>query len=203
MDVKVFFCFVAATALMIALPGPSVMLAVAHSVSFGWKRSLATVLGATLGIAAQLLVAVFGIGFIIQYLAAAFGIVRWLGAGYLVFVGIRTWMQAKKGHDVAGGQVPAERLLLQGFLVTVFNPKSLLFMAAFLPQFIDAKRSVYGQFMIVIPTFLLITFFVTSLWSVLSGLLVDRTSCKFELFVVFRISAACIMLTGIGMIFAY
>ena len=202
MDLKVFFCFAAATAFMIALPGPSVMLAVAHSVSFGWKRSLSTVLGATLGIAVQLALALFGIGIMISYIAAAFGVVRWLGSAYLVFVGVRTWMHAKKEPDAAGGQVPAERLLLQGLLVTVFNPKSLLFIAAFLPQFIDAKRSMIGQFTIIVPTFLLITFFVTSLWAVFAGFLANRNSSKLELFVIFRISAVCIILTGLGMIFA-
>jgi threonine/homoserine/homoserine lactone efflux protein len=186
---------------MIALPGPSVLLTVAHSISFGWRRALITVSGATLGIAIQLLVAVIGIGSLIKFVAATFDVLRWAGAGYLVYFGIKVWINARELAAFGKGVVVRpNRLLMQGLAVTVFNPKSLLFIAAFLPQFVDAGRPVETQFFIIVPVFLVITFVVTSIWAMVSGT-VNKFVKNSETFaIVFRVTSALIVLSGIGMV---
>jgi threonine/homoserine/homoserine lactone efflux protein len=185
---------------MIALPGPSVLLTVAHSISFGWRRALITVSGATLGIAIQLLVAVIGIGSLIKFVAATFDVLRWAGAGYLIYFGVKVWINASDLATLGKGVARPNRLLMQGLTITVFNPKSLLFIAAFLPQFVDAGRPVEMQFFIIVPVFLVITFVVTSIWAMVSGT-VNKFVKNSETFViVFRVTSALIVLSGIGMV---
>ena len=200
MEMPMFISFVLATALMIALPGPSVLLTVAHSITFGWRRAMVTVFGATLGIAAQLFVAVLGIGSLVALVAATFDLLRWAGAAYLIYVGVKVWCNA--GRMVGLGDAASGRsnsLLMQGLVITVCNPKSLLFIVAFLPQFIDIRRPIAMQFMIIIPVFLLITFAVTAGWALVSGWLNGRVRDPARLAIVFRAAAAMIMLSGAGM----
>ncbi len=169
MDVNVFIAFCIATAIMIALPGPSVAVTVAHSISFGWKNALYTVLGATVAIAIQLLIAAIGLASLLHIAAEVFAWIRWAGAGYLVYLGVRQWQSANKAIDFNAPPASKMNLFVQGLAVTVLNPKCLVFIAAFLPQFIDAARPVGVQLAIIIPTFLLITFSVASIWAIAAG----------------------------------
>lgn len=175
MDSAAYLAFVAATAVMIALPGPSVMLTVAHGISYGWRRALATVAGATAGIAVQLAVAALGLSALLRGVASALEWVRWLGVAYLAYLGVMMCARAgaAPGADArADSEAPgkaAEGLFAQGLAVTVPNPKSLVFIAAFLPQFLDAGRSLAAQFAVIVPTFLVITFTVTSMWALAAG----------------------------------
>ena len=169
MELHVFLAFVVATAIMIALPGPSVLLTVAHSISFGWRPALATVAGATMGIAVQLCVAAIGLTSLLNVVAQAFEWLRWAGAAYLVYLGIRQWRSAVEPLGFDTVSVSKTNLFVQGLVITIPNPKSLIFIAAFLPQFIDAARPLGLQFAIIVPSFLVITFSVTSLWALVAG----------------------------------
>lgn len=169
MDIQVFFAFVVATAIMISLPGPSVLLTVAHSLAFGWQRALATVAGATGGVALQLAIATIGLVSLLQSAAEAFDWLRWLGAAYLIYLGIRQWRSAGAMTELGEATTSGANLFLQGLIVTTFNPKSLIFIAAFLPQFLDPARSLETQFAIIVPCFLAITFGVTGIWAVTAG----------------------------------
>lgn len=169
MELHVYLTFVIATTIMIALPGPSVLLTVAHGISFGWKYALFTVAGATIGIAVQILVAAVGLTSLLNVVAEAFEWLRWAGAAYLVYLGIRQWQSASEPLNIDTSSVSRRNLLVQGIVVTIPNPKSLIFIAAFLPQFIDTARPIGMQFMVIVPTFLLITFIVTSVWAFTAG----------------------------------
>lgn len=169
MDLNIFCTFVFATALMISLPGPSVLLTVAHSLSFGWRKALATVFGATVGIAVQLLVAAIGLASLLHAATEVFEWIRWAGATYLVFLGIKQWRSANQPLALGSTTVSCKSLFIQGIVITVPNPKSLIFIAAFLPQFIDMTRPLGLQFAIIVPCFLAITFSVTSIWALAAG----------------------------------
>lgn len=169
MELHVYLAFVLATSIMIALPGPSVLLTVAHSISFGWQRALSTVAGATTGIAVQLIVAAIGLTSLLNVVAEAFEWLRWAGAAYLVYLGIKQWRSASEPLEVDTSSVSKTNLFVQGLVITIPNPKSLIFIAAFLPQFIDATRPLGLQFTFIVPTFLVITFTVTSFWALIAG----------------------------------
>jgi threonine/homoserine/homoserine lactone efflux protein len=169
MEIQVYVAFVFATVTMIALPGPSVLLTVAHSISFGWQHALATVAGATIGIAVQLVVAAIGLTSLLNVVAGAFEWIRWAGAAYLVYLGLKQWRSASDPPQIDTSSASRTNLLVQGLVVTIPNPKSLVFIAAFLPQFVDTARPLGLQFMLIVPTFLVITFTVTSIWALVAG----------------------------------
>lgn len=169
MELHIYLAFVAATAIMISLPGPSVLLTVAHSISFGWRRGLATVSGATVGVAVQLTVAAIGLASLLHAVAEAFVWLRWAGAAYLVYLGIKQWRSASRTSELDVPLASGANLFVQGLVITIPNPKSLIFIAAFLPQFIDTTRPLGPQLIVIVPTFLVITFVVTSVWALAAG----------------------------------
>lgn len=202
MEIHIYLAFILAASTMIALPGPSVLLTVAHGISFGGLRALFTVAGATLGIAVQLMIAAVGLTSLLNIVAGAFEWLRWAGAAYLVYLGIKQWQSANEPLKIETSQVPGKNLFIQGLVVTIPNPKSLFFMAAFLPQFIDATRPLGVQFAIIVPTFLMITFGVTSIWALIAGkargILKDQHALK----PVLRTAGVLMIVAGMGLALA-
>ncbi len=202
MELHIFFAFVVATTIMIALPGPSVLLTVAHSITFGWQRALATVAGATMGIAVQLIIAAIGLTSLLNIVAAAFEWLRWTGAVYLVYLGIKQWRSASEPLKFDTAPISTTNLFIQGLVITIFNPKSLIFIAAFLPQFVDATRPLGHQLTVIVPVFLVITFTVTSVWALVAGnvriLLRSRRAAQS----VFRTAGGLMVVAGLGLALA-
>jgi threonine/homoserine/homoserine lactone efflux protein len=133
----------AATAVLVLLvPGPAVLYIVSQSVRQGRRAGIASVLGIHAGTLVQVAFAVLGGSYLLLSSALAFSVVRYLGAAYLVYLGIRKLL----GHDEAQAiatQAPprsAAHLFYRGMLVNVLNPKLALFFFAFLPQFVDPSR---------------------------------------------------------------
>ena len=202
MELHVYFAFFIASAIMIALPGPGVLLTVANSISFGWKKALATVAGETMGVAVQLAIAALGLVSLLNVVAEAFELLRWTGAAYLVYLGIRQWRSAGQSLEFDTSAASGKSLFVQGLIATIPNPKSLIFIAAFLPQFFDATRPLGLQFVIIVPTFLTITFTVTSVWALvavnISGYLRSQRAFKSVL----RTAGGLLILAGLGLVFA-
>lgn len=199
MESHVYLAFVIATTVMIALPGPSVLLTVAHSLSFGWRPALSTVAGATFGIAVQLTVAIIGLTSLLNLFARLFEWFRWVGAVYLVYLGIKQWQSANEPLKFNSGSVSKTNLFLQGAFITIPNPKSLIFIAAFLPQFIDTSRPIGIQLALIVPTFLFITFFVTSIWAVIAGNISGYLKYQPVFRSVFKAAGGLMVLAGIGL----
>ncbi len=202
MELHVYLAFVIATTIMIALPGPSVLLTVAHSISFGWQRALSTVAGATMGIAVQLIVAAIGLTSLLNVVAEAFEWLRWAGAAYLVYLGIRQWQSAGKPLEIESSSVSKTNLFVQGLIITIPNPKSLIFIAAFLPQFIAAGHPLGLQFAFIVPTFLVITFTVTSVWALVAGSVSGFLRSKRAFQSVLRTAGGLMVLAGAGLALA-
>lgn len=202
MELHVYIAFLAATAIMIAMPGPSVILTVGHSISFGWRHALFTVAGATAGIAFQLLIAATGLSSLLNLVSEAFEMLRWAGAVYLIYLGVRQWRSADSPLLFGISSVSRKNLFIQGLVVTIPNPKSLIFIAAFLPQFIDAAKPAGTQFSIIVPTFLLITFSVTAVWALIAGNARTYLSSKKTVRYAFRTTGGLMMIAGIGLAMA-
>ncbi len=202
MELHIYLAFVAATSIMIALPGPSVLLTVAHSISFGWKHGISTVAGATMGIAVQLVIAAVGLTSLLNVATEAFVWLRLAGATYLIYLGIRQWRSTNKPVDLNTSSTSKKNVFVQGLVTTIFNPKSLIFIAAFLPQFISTSHPLGVQFMIIVPTFLVITFTVTSVWALVAGKLRGFLKSHRALKTVSRTSGGLMILAGLGLILA-
>ncbi|MEE8536173.1 MAG: LysE family translocator [Kiloniellales bacterium] len=169
MNWSLYLPFVVATAVMIALPGPSVMLTIGHSLAYGWRRGLLTTAGTTCGVGVQLAVALAGMTSFMLLLADWFEWLRWAGVAYLVYLGIQQW---RAGAEVPGAPARSRSrgsLFLQGLVVTTANPKSLFFLAAFFPQFVDPAVPPAQQFPLLAASFLVITYVVTGTWAILAG----------------------------------
>ena len=202
MELHVYLAFVVATTIMIALPGPSVILTVAHSISFGWQRALATVGGETMGIAVQLIVVAIGLNSLLNVVAEAIEWLRWAGAAYLVYLGIKQWRSASESLEFDTSSVSKTNLFVQGLVITIPNPKSLIFIAAFLPQFIDAGHPLGVQFAFIVPTFLVITFTVTSVWALVAGKIRGFLQSQRVFQSVSRAAGGLMIIAGMGLALA-
>jgi homoserine/homoserine lactone efflux protein len=202
MELHIYLAFCVATSIMIALPGPSVLLTVAHSVSFGWQSALATVAGETVGIAVQLIIAAIGLTSLLNIVAEAFDWLRWAGAIYLIYLGIKQWRSANEPLEIDTSSVSKTNLFVQGLVITIPNPKSLIFIAAFLPQFIDPTHSFGLQFAIIVPTFLVITFMATSVWAIVAGNVRGYLNSQQAFRSVLRTAGGLMIIAGIGLALA-
>lgn len=138
--------FVAAATVVLLIPGPGVLYIVARSVSQGYRAGLASVVGLSLGAIVHVIAATAGLSTILLTSATAFGIVKLLGAGYLIYLGIRTLVAGRPtGSMQTRSNRTLYRLLTDGVVVSVFNPKIAVFFLAFLPQFVEPSRGPIPQ----------------------------------------------------------
>ena len=157
MDLHLWMAYFAAMWLIALSPGSGAVLSMSHGLSYGVRRTSPTILGLQLGLAVVLLVAGLGVGAVLLASSTAFLIVKLLGAAYLIWLGWRQWRAPVAAAD-ATGPLAAEASLsvgqrvLRGFLTNVTNPKGIVFMVAVLPQFIDPKRPLALQLLILLAT---------------------------------------------------
>jgi len=156
-DLSLYLAFCLATMALIILPGPVVSLIIANSLSQGTRSGLVTVAGANSGIAVQLVVVALGLTSVMAVMAELFEWLRWIGAAYLIWLGVQKW----RSKPLLPDEVPVDRkngkvVFVQGFLAAMTNPKLLLFFAAFFPQFMDPALPAGPQLAILCPSFLVI-----------------------------------------------
>lgn len=160
MTLQIWWLFVVTVFFISATPGPNMMHALSRSVQVGFRRSLAAMAGCITALLLALVLSAAGVGAILMAMPRLFDVIRYAGAAYLIYLGVKAW----RASDAPAG--PADELartakasgwLLYrtGFLVGISNPKLLLFAAAFFPQFIDHHKPVLPQFGILVVTYLL------------------------------------------------
>jgi threonine/homoserine/homoserine lactone efflux protein len=153
---------VIATAILVMIPGPNVALIVANSLKYGFRMGAHTVLGTTVGVGLQLALVVLGLVAIVEVAAEALLWIKWAGVAYLVFLGIRTW---REPADDLSKIEAAPAMFWRGCLIAVLNPKTLLFNAAFIPQFVGAAGATAAQLTVVAAVFLAVLFVGDLLWA--------------------------------------
>ncbi len=170
MSLELYFAFVAATAVLIIMPGPVVSLVIANALTHGTRAGLVTVGGAQVAIAIQLVVVALGLTSLVAVMAEWFEWLRWIGAAYLVWLGIQKW-RAKPllPEERPSGDARHGAIFGQGFVVALTNPKSLFFFAAFFPQFLDVGAPAGPQLAFLCPTFLLVAALFDSSYAFLAG----------------------------------
>jgi threonine/homoserine/homoserine lactone efflux protein len=141
LDPAVLPVFVGASLIALITPGPAVIFVVTRSMEQGRRAGVASAVGLVLGILVHALAATVGLSALLVSSAVAFSIVKYAGAAYLVYLGIRAFVSGKaSGAPGTVTVAPHRRLLAQGLVVNVMNPKVALFFLAFLPQFTDPSR---------------------------------------------------------------
>lgn len=175
----ILLAFAIASLIVMLIPGPAVAYAVARSVEHGPRAGLYSVLGLEAAATVHVILAAAGISTLVQLVPMGLRIVAWAGAGYLVWLAIgelRTFR--RKAAEAAEAAVPpspgAGRLFLDGFLVDLLNPKTLLFFLAFLPRFIDPSRPSAMQVGVLGLIFVLIAAACDTAYALLAGRLSRR-----------------------------
>ena len=166
--------YLIAATLIILAPGPSVLFTIARAISWGRATAVATVLGNALGMFTISVLVAVGLGPVLQRYHAVYIGVQWLGALYLVYLGIDAIRHSKEHAqsmtDLSGGKPSLVKTIRQGYLVGILNPKSMVFFAAILPQFTDhAKGHLTSQLLLLGAIFCVICFFSDGTWGIVAG----------------------------------
>lgn len=169
---EIYLALIAASAILVLIPGPNVALIVATSLVRGPRFGLLAVAGTTLGIAIQLVLTVFGLSGLLEMAAISLEWLRWLGVCYLTYLGVHLWMTP--ASDLAEAKpelISGQKIFWGGAGVAVVNPKTLLFHAAFLPQFVvdESGVSLGVQFMLIAGLYLSVVALGDCLWACLAG----------------------------------
>ena len=169
MEPILFISFLLTSAILIVIPGPNVGLIVSNSLRFGSGAGLATVTGTTLGIALQLGVVCLGMTSLLALLANWFEWVRWIGVAYLLYLGARHFRATQETTGEKPSRFAGGRHVAEGLVIALSNPKTLVFFAAFLPQFISANHPYGRQLALLGLTFTLMAFCLDSCYALLAG----------------------------------
>jgi threonine/homoserine/homoserine lactone efflux protein len=164
--------FALASALLIVIPGPSVLFVLGRSLALGRRGGLLSVLGNALGMLPAIAAVALGIGALVAQSVVVFTIVKVVGAAYLVFLGVQAIRHRKARAMPDASAVPRTtfRLLLEGFVVGITNPKAIVFFTAVLPQFVDPGGAPVPLQMAVLGfVFMLVALVSDSAWGVLAG----------------------------------
>ena len=165
-----FLTFVAAVAVLMLIPGPNVALIVSNSVAYGPKYGLLTVAGTSSAMVVQLALTILGMTEALGALGAWFEALRWIGIVYLVFLGIAQWRAAPVDLTLAPPEPKSAGAILgRALLVSMTNPKTLVFYGAFFPQFIDTGRDAAPQLAVLCGAFLALAIVIDSAWAFLAG----------------------------------
>lgn len=157
MSLTHWLAFFAASNVLLAVPGPTVLVVVSYALGHGRRPAAAVVAGVTLGDFTAMTCSMLGLGAILAASAFVFTGLRWLGGLYLIYLGIKLWRTPIATPDSA--TTPAlslKRIFAHAYAVTALNPKSIIFFIAFVPQFIDTARPFVPQVVILEATFVIL-----------------------------------------------
>jgi threonine/homoserine/homoserine lactone efflux protein len=159
MSIETWLAFTAASAVLLVIPGPTILLVISYALGRGMRVALPVAVGVALGDFTAMTLSMLGVGALLATSAVLFTALKWAGAAYLIWLGIMLWraggsLDASPRSDAA----PPLRMLAHAWLVTALNPKSLTFFVAFLPQFIDRGGDFWTQMLVFETTFICLAF---------------------------------------------
>lgn len=207
LNLELFAAFLAASTALILLPGPVVALVVANSIAHGTRTGLVTVAGSSTGNAVLVMAGALGLSTLLLLLADFFEVLRWIGVGYLVWLGLRAWREALRPHEDTGAKdgrpAPSGRnVFLQGALVAITNPKTIFFYVAFFPQFLDPALPLGPQLVAMSVAIVSIAVLFDSLYALIAARIRPWLVGPFHARVRFGITGSLLIGTGIGLALA-
>ena len=163
------YTFVTATFLLI--PGPTILLVISYSLIRGRQAVFALLLGVGLGDIVAMILSFIGVGLLLQTVAIAFQFLKWIGAAYLIWLGIRMWRSASESMELSAitDKKVWHAIMANAFVITALNPKSIVFFLAFLPQFINSEKPFITQSLILGSTFLVLAIISVLFYSMLAS----------------------------------
>lgn len=208
MHLSAWFLFVGVSLFMAFTPGPAVLLAISNSLALGPRRAMLSSLGNAAGIFMVSGATMAGLGVLLMGSATAFMALKLAGAGYLVYLGIKQWRRASSPFVAAPAMQasrdaaahPRARLLGQGLMVALTNPKSVLFFSALFPQFIRPDTPVIEQFMVLTTTFAACTVFSHAVYVLLARSLRRHFENPTHARRINRVGGGLFVLLGLGLL---
>lgn len=158
MTLEHWFAFAATSALIVAVPGPTVLMIISYALGHGRRAAFAIVAGVGLGDLTAMTVSMLGLGALLAASATIFAAVKWAGAAYLVYLGIRLWRApVDTAMDVAPPpEWSRKRIFVHAYVAATLNPKGIVFYVAFFPQFLIAGEPLLGQMAVFEATFVVL-----------------------------------------------
>ncbi|HEY5598697.1 MAG TPA: LysE family translocator [Kiloniellales bacterium] len=155
MTLHLWLAFVVASGVLLLIPGPTVLLVIGYALSEGRRSALSVLTGVALGDFVAMSLSVLGLGAVLAASATAFTVLKWVGAAYLIYLGIVMWRRPRRPTADLAARRPSSDLAKLGhaFTVTVLNPKSIAFFVAFVPQFLVPTAPLSAQIPVLLATF--------------------------------------------------
>jgi threonine/homoserine/homoserine lactone efflux protein len=171
MPIELWFAFVAASAVLLIIPGPTILTVVSYSMAHGRRANLPLVAAVALGDSTALVVSLLGLGALLSTSAFWFTVVKWAGGLYLLYLGVRLLRAGISPTQLAAPAASGSRwqLFANTYLVTALNPKGIVFFVAFLPQFISPSASVTRQLWVLAVTFVVMATANAAVYAAFAG----------------------------------
>ena len=199
MTIETWLAFAAATSVLLVIPGPTVLLVVSYALGQGFRTALPMAFGVALGDFTAMTLSMLGVGALLAASATLFTALKWIGAAYLIWLGIKLWraggaMQATPRTDKAS----AVKMLAHAWIVTALNPKGITFFVAFLPQFLDPARDFWSQMLVFEATFIVLAFANVLAYALLASRARGMMSSARAISLVNRIGGSLLIGAGIA-----
>jgi threonine/homoserine/homoserine lactone efflux protein len=171
MSIELWLAYVAASAFVLIVPGPTILTVISYSIAHGRRATPAVVPGVALGDSTALAVSLLGLGALLAASASLFTAVKLVGGLYLVYLGVKMLHAgiAATGLAVPAAPDPRRKMFLNTYVVTALNPKSIMFFVAFLPQFVDRSANVTQQLWLLAVTFVVMATLNSSMYSLFAA----------------------------------
>ncbi|AJY48401.1 LysE family translocator [Martelella endophytica] len=201
MDLHIWLAFVAASTALLLIPGPTVLLILSYAISQGRRVALATVAGVALGDFIAMTASLAGLGALVLASAKLFLVLKWVGAAYLVYLGVRLFRSKGVGDAVppaSSATLSPRHVFLHALMVTALNPKSIVFFIAFVPQFVKPDAPLLPQFSILIATFVGLAVVNTLSYALAADKLREKIASPAVTAILPRIGGGALMAMGIA-----
>ena len=171
MPLENWLAYTFVTSIFLLIPGPTILLVISYSLISGRKAVFALLLGVGLGDIVAMILSFIGVGLLLQTVAIAFQFLKWIGAAYLIWLGIRMWSSTKESLELSEktDNKVWHAIMANAFVITALNPKSIVFFLAFLPQFINPEKPFITQSLIMGSTFLVLAIISVLFYSMLAS----------------------------------
>jgi threonine/homoserine/homoserine lactone efflux protein len=175
MSIEIWIAFVVASAVILVIPGPTILLVVSQAVAHGGRSVIPLAAGVVFGDFTAMTLSLLGLGAVLSASAALFAVLKWIGAVYLFYLGVKLWRASPAGETPSAVAVaPSGRKLFESaFVVTALNPKSIAFFVAFVPQFVSLDSPSAASLVILEATFVTLAGINAALYALFAGRLRD------------------------------
>jgi len=171
MSLETWLAYAFVTATFLLIPGPTILLVISYSLIRGRKAVFALLLGVGIGDAVAMILSFIGVGLLLDTVDIAFQFLKWIGAAYLIWLGIRMCYSGSEPYELSENtdKMVWLAIMSNAFVITALNPKSIVFFLAFLPQFINPEKPFITQSLILGSTFLVLAILSVLFYSLLAS----------------------------------